>query len=409
MANTFKYLVLSLVRNKGMMVWTLAFPLILSTCFAFMFAGLDGQGQTQPVRTLVVEDAAYHDDAAFQAFIKGVAGQGEDNVNAADNALLAPTFVPTMDEARRQMDQSVLDGDDDPYVGIVAVDAQGQPQVTLCASNSVMNAQMGPIYQLILVTVMDTYSSRRQLVDDLAQTDPAAFAKPAVIEAVAAVPAATEKVSLTQNTPKESVRYYFALLGFAAVMGAQTSLIAVTWLLPRTSALGARRSVGGTSRLRSLAGTLAACWVVSFLCLVVAYVYIRLVAGVDFAGRDLGCLVALAVSSLMATALGAVIAVLPKVDTKAKSGILTSVVCLASLFAGLYGQPTMELADTVAAACPASQWINPAVQVSQALFSLMYYDTLGPFVGHLAALLVMGAVFFACSAAALRRQRYASL
>lgn len=402
MANTFKYLVLALVRDKDMMVWSLAFPIILSTCFIFMFAGLDSIGQTEPVRTVVVQDAAYDGDEAFQAFIEGISGGAD-----GEEPLLAVDFAPSREEAASRMEASAQD--EHPIEGVLLVSTEGLPQVLLNTASSDDDPQMGSVYQSILVTAADSYASRRKLVADLMEDDPRALANQAVADALSAVEPLTQKVSVTQNAPKESVRYYFALLGFAAVMGAQGSLTAVLWLLPRTSALGARRSVGGTSRLRSLLGTLAACWAVSFLCLVVAYLFMRFVAGVDFAGRDLLCLAALAASSLMATALGAAIAVLPRLNSGAKAGLLTAFVCIAALFAGLYGQPTMELADTVAAACPASQWVNPAVQVSQAMFSLMYYDTLAPFFTHIAVLLVMAAVLLVCSAAALRRQRYASL
>lgn len=402
MANTFKYLVLALVRDKEMMIWSLAFPIILSTCFIFMFAGLDNIGQTEPVRTVVVQDAAYDGDEAFQSFIEGISGSAE-----GEQPLLAVDFAPTREEATARMAASAQE--EHPIEGVLLVSDKGMPEILLSNAASSDDPQMGNVYQSILVTAADSYASRRKLVTDLMEDDPRALANQAVADALSAVEPLTQKVSVTQNAPKESVRYYFALLGFAAVMGAQGSLIAVLWLLPRTSALGARRSVGGTSRLRSLLGTLAACWIVSFACLVVAYLFMRFVAGVDFAGRDLLCLAALAVSSLMATALGAAIAVLPRLNSNAKAGVLTAFVCIASLFAGLYGQPTMELADIVATACPASQWVNPAVQVSQAMFSLMYYDTLAPFLTHIAVLLVMAAVLLACSAAALRRQRYASL
>lgn len=405
MLNTFKYLALALVRNKGMMVWTLFFPLILMTCFLFMFAGLDNEGQIEPIPVIVVEDEAYQGDEGFQAFIESISTA--DASRGDEEPLLDVAFAATHDDALAILADDAPDAPD--YAGIVELGENGRPEVVLARLGADATGQMRETYQSILLTMMDTYASRHELIAELAENNPAALTRPVVLEALGSSGSFTRKVTLTQSAPKESVRYYFALLGFAAVMGAQTSLIAVLWLLPRTSALGARRAVGGVSRVRSLAGTLAACWFVSFLCLVVAYLYLRFVVGVDFAGRDLECLGALAAASVMATSLGSAIAVLPKINDTAKGGLLTALVCIASLFAGLYGQPTMRLADTVAAACPASQWVNPAVQVSQSLFSLLYYDTLAPYFAHIVALLIMAAVFFACSSTALRRQRYASL
>ena len=58
-----------------------------------------------------------------------------------------------------------------------------------------------------------------------------------------------------------------------------------------------------------------------------------------------------------------------------KGGLLRAIVCFASLFAGLYGSPVMKLADAMNATVPALQFVNPAVQISQAFYSIMYYDT----------------------------------
>ena len=46
MFNVFKGALLALVREKSVFIWSLAFPLILSTMFVFMFANLDEAGQS---------------------------------------------------------------------------------------------------------------------------------------------------------------------------------------------------------------------------------------------------------------------------------------------------------------------------------------------------------------------------
>ena len=48
MFNVFKGALLALVREKSVFIWSLAFPLILSTMFVFMFANLDEAGSSSP-------------------------------------------------------------------------------------------------------------------------------------------------------------------------------------------------------------------------------------------------------------------------------------------------------------------------------------------------------------------------
>ena len=53
MFNVFKGALLALVREKSVFIWSLAFPLILSTMFVFMFANLDEAGQFEPILSLI--------------------------------------------------------------------------------------------------------------------------------------------------------------------------------------------------------------------------------------------------------------------------------------------------------------------------------------------------------------------
>ena len=88
---------------------------------------------------------------------------------------------------------------------------------------------------------------------------------------------------------------------------------------------------------------------------------------------------------------------------------MTALVCLLSLFAGLYGEPCMELADLIAREAPLLAAVNPATVVTDLFYSLYYYDALGPYLVKAATLLAMAAVLIVASLAFVRRQRYASI
>ena len=206
------------------------------------------------------------------------------------------------------------------------------------------------------------------------------------------------------------VRFYYALLGMASIFAAQLAEQSVWRLQPTASAEGARRAVSGTSRMRLLIPTIAGCWVVSTAFLAIAFGYICLTAHIDFAGREPLCLIGIAVASLLSCGLGALVGSLPgRMGSDSRRGLLTAVTCLLSLFAGLYGQPTMELADSVAKAFPAATWINPVCLVRDLFYSVYYYDALAPFALRIAAGTAMAAVFLAISAAFMRRYTHEHL
>jgi len=111
----------------------------------------------------------------------------------------------------------------------------------------------------------------------------------------------------------------------------------------------------------------------------------------------------------MSTSIGAFIGAIPKIGEGIKAGMLTGLSCFFALFAGLYGVPSMELADNMAQSAPLFQQVNPAKQVADLFYSLYFYDGYERFFEVIVALLAIAAVLFVCAAVLMRRQRYASL
>lgn len=401
---TFRAVFVSLMRNPGLLVWAVGLPLVLSVMFIFMFDSLERNDALGKISVVVVRDDAgeaavgdvsSEEEAAFLQFIEAVSGDD------GDEGLLSVTYAATEGEAQRLVTDS--QGEDDPFVGYL-VFQEGEPRAFLYPSaQTVADQAKGSI----VVLMLDQYVSRANLIRGIVETDPAQLANGRLIEALSSPFEATERISVTENPLSEKVRYYFALLGLAALNCASMGMVAVSGLRGCSGPLGARRTVGGVSHGRALAGTLLASWAASFVCLLVVFLFMSLT--VDFGDRVAGCVAVLLVASLAAVSLGCAVAVIPKLPESARSGIITTVACMSALFTGLYGQPTMELADQVARAFPASTLVNPAAQISEAFYGLLYYDSFMPALGHLGILLVMTAILFALSARALRRQRYASL
>lgn len=393
MFNVFKGALMVLTRKRELFIWSLAFPILLSTMFMLMFANLDDATAFDPVATAVVADAHYDEATAFSSVIDELGEEGDDQL------LDIRTFA-TVDEARNALTAGEV-------IGIVSVEADGTPKLAVSPNSGGLGVEQ--IGRTILDTVMNTYVRNADLLASLAADNPLALADPDLVEEALTHGNATVQVSLTHSTPVQSVRYYYALLGMAALFCGQVGMLAICETQPNLTPLGARRAIGATSRGKTLVATLAASWAISFACLLVAFLFIRFVVGVDFAGREGMCVVAIAVAALFATSLGTLLGSLPKVGFGVKTGLLTGLTCLLSLFAGLYGEPCMDLADQIAREAPVLAAVNPAKVVTDAFYSLYYYDSLVPFAEKAGILLIMTVVLFAVSALFVRRRRYASL
>lgn len=400
MGTSFLVSVKSLVRTPSVIVWVLAFPLIMSAIFLFMFSGMRTDGVVDPVPVALVAPADEKDDASAGSFTQvaeALAEPGEDQ-------LLDLRRVGTADEAEVLLASGEIDG----YFEIAS---DGAPALTVGSAYTLASADgASAVNRTILETVASSYVQSRALLEEVARHDPAVLADPAAVTDALGIQVAVERVRITHARPEEIVRYYYALLGMSTLMASQAGMLAVAYAQPGVSALGARRAVSGTSRLRQLAGCALGAWAVSTVALTLAFAFLRLVAGVDFGGREGLALVAVAVCALLATALGACVGALPlSAGISARSGILTALTCVLSLFAGLYGTAAMELADNLAHTLPWTSWVNPTKLVCDTFYALYYYTSLAPFAARLAACVAGALALLAVAGAIFRRQSYEHL
>ena len=363
--------------------------------FMFMFANLSSDGTVDPVPVAVVVDEAW-DASTFKDVATSLAKEGDDQlleIHECDDAA----------DANRALKAGEV-------AGIYTVDAAGTPKLTLLSSYDSSRASTVLTDRSILETVASSYTQNAELMSQVAQDNPAALADPEAVARALSLEGGIHCVSLTRATPDGTVIYYYALFGLVAMMSAEFAALSVVDLQPNLSGLGARRCVGGLSKTASLAGIFVGSWLVSFASMTIAIGYVRLVVGVDFGGREGLCLVGGAVSALAATGLGLFVGTFPVKGGKAsKSGILTGFATTCALFAGLYGEPAMALADDVARACPAECWLNPVKLICDMFNRLYFFEDLGPFAVRAGALVLMALLFVAAATLIFGRSRYEHL
>ena len=255
----------ALVREKSLFIWSLAFPILMATIFMFMSANLDGAMEFDPVPTGVVADEAW-DTSPFSAVAEALGERGDDQLldvrRFADGEAAASALV------------------DGEVMGVFSVDEDGEPVLSLAPGLQIgQTTDMDAIDRSILESVVGTYVRDADLMTSVARENPGAFADPGRLEAMFSSVDATEEVSLTHAAPKESVRFYYALFAMAALFGAQIAVVAVCWTQPNLSPLGARRALGAIGRTRTLLATLLACWLLSFCCLLIAFLLGQLGCG----------------------------------------------------------------------------------------------------------------------------------
>lgn len=378
MGAVFVYQLKRFVRDRALVVWPFVFPLILTVIFMQMFAGVSSAAKPAPVPLGVVEDEAYAAAPGLDALV-GRLSDPDSESHYAD-----VTAYGTADEA----EAAARAGD---TIGYLAVEG-GRPSLHVTVDGN------QKITSVVLRRALDNYeqtiAQQREIL--------ASGAPPEALAGLGDHQRLTTEVQVTPEGSDMITRYYFSLLAFTAGIGMLLSSEAVKSVMATSGPLGARRTLAGIPRWRVLAGALGASWLCIALCMTSALVFMVTVADISFGPHAHLTLVVILASSLTSCAAGAVIGT----SRRLKVGMIPGVVALLSLFTGLYGTGSQQLADAIETHVPFLSWINPLWQSTHGFYSLFYYDSLAPFVRSCAALTTMSALFFVVAAVRMRRMSY---
>ena len=190
MGSSFVVTLKSLVRAPSVIIWVLAFPIIMSTIFLFMFSGMRTDGVADPISVALVEAADEKDGAAealdFAEVLEALAADGDDQ-------LLDLRLVETSAEAANLLAAGEVEG-------YYEVSADGAPDLTV--------ADAGSVGAAVLEAVASSYVQSGALMAEVAERDPATLNDPAAVASALELSAGVERAQVTHATPDEIVRYY---------------------------------------------------------------------------------------------------------------------------------------------------------------------------------------------------------
>ena len=145
---------------------------------------------------------------------------------------------------------------------------------------------------------------------------------------------------------------------------------------------------------------------IQFACLLVLLAYITLVLGINFGPQTGLVILTCLVGSILGVSFGAMISAASKLKEQAKSAILITVSMVCVFLSGLM---VGGINYVIAERAPVIAWINPAARITDAFYSLYFYDTYERFILNIVIVLGMSVIMFFITALSLRRQRYESI
>lgn len=371
-SHIFKYEFKSCLRQKAILFWLIAFPIILGCFFKMAFSGI------------------YEKDVVFNAIPVAVTNIEEndilkqvlEHISDSDEALFKVTYTD-IDKAEEMLKSEDIKG-------------------IIKASDLSLEFGSTGIQQTIVKAFIQQYKTQEKIITDTAKNAPQKLDK--VIASISEKISPNEDIPLHGN-PDITIQFFYNLLAMTALFGSMSGLFVAQENQGDLSALGARRCCSPVNKLTSITATLLAFHVVEMICMVISVTFLRFVLKVDFGSKLPLVYLAAVLGGIMGISMGFFVG-----SFRIKEGLKMSVVMAVSMtccfFSGLMSN-TMK--GTVAEHCPIFNEINPAAIISDSFYCLNLYEDYRRFTVKIISMAIYTVLFTLSGYVLTRRRKYASL
>ncbi len=387
-----KYTIKTLFKNKVLIFWTFAFPIILGIFFNMAFSNIEKDEMLQIFDIAVVDNEEFKTQEIYKEALKELSSDNN------EDKLFNIKYV-TENEANELLDNSDIKG----YV----VFKDNKPQVVVKENGT---------YQTLLKFVITEISQNKIIVEDLsresiekeiAKENYTFDAEKIVKDILRKIE--NEEVNL-KNISNANLSYmqieYYTLIAMACMYGGMLGLTAINNCLANMSNKGKRISVSPNKKSIIVLSSAIGSYIVSLVGIALLMVFLKLVINANF-GDNMPLIILLsAVGDLAGISLGILIASVFKVSEGAKTGITIAITMFLSVLSGMMGVTLKYVIDKN---IPIINLINPNNLITDGFYSLYYYNTLDRYCRDIRYLLIFVAICLIISFISLRREKYDSI
>ncbi len=384
--HVFKYSLKTLFKNKMLIFWTFAFPIILGTFFNLAFSNIEKSEEFKVIKIAVINNDSFNNNLVFKNSIKELSKKEN------KNRLFSTRYV-TQEKCEKLLKDKKITG----YIEIV----NDTPNIVVNNSG---------LEETILKYAVEEINEASDIINN---TINAEISKGVVdynkIYSKVQKLVSADNVKLNNKSNKNlgyTMIEFYTLIAMTCLYGGIISMTSVNQNLANMSSKGKRISVAPVSKIRTILASLLASYIVQVLGILLLFIYTLLVLNVDYGNDLMKVLILSLVGSFAGLSLGVFVASVFKKNEGTKSGIVIAVSMLCSFFSGMMGITMKYVIDKN---IPILNKINPVSMITDGLYSLYYYDTLNRYIFNIISLLVFSFILIALSINSLRRQKYDSI
>lgn len=390
--HNFKYAFKTLFKNRMLIFWTFAFPIILGTLFNMAFSNIENSEKLDIINIAIINNDDFENNEAFKTSFEEL---GDEN----NEDRLFNTQYTTEEKAKELLDNGEIVG----YMKL----KEDKPILTFATSG---------INETIFKYVTEEIEQTIDIIKNLSETETQKQITSGnyninyeeiynkVIEL-----AKEDKVKL-KNISNSNLSYtmieFYTLIAMTCLYGGMLSMVSINQTLANMSNKGKRIAVSPTKKGTIILSSLLASYIAQLIGLAILFVYTLFVLKVDY-GDNTSLIILLAmIGSFAGLTLGTFVGTLFKTNENAKTGILIALTMFWCYLSGMMGITMKYVVDKNV---PIINKINPASMITDGLYSLYYYDTFDRYWFNIISLLIFAFVLMLISFFSLRRQKYDSI
>ena len=390
--HNFKYAFKTLFKNRMLIFWTFAFPIILGTLFNMAFSNIENSEKLDIINIAIINNDDFENNKAFKTSFEELSDENNED-------RLFNTQYTTEEKAKELLDNGEIVG----YMKL----KEDKPILTFATSG---------INETIFKYVTEEIEQTSDIIKNLSETETQKQITSGnyninyeeiynkVIEL-----AKEDKVKL-KNISNSNLSYtmieFYTLIAMTCLYGGMLSMVSINQTLANMSNKGKRIAVSPTKKGTIILSSLLASYIAQLIGLAILFVYTLFVLKVDY-GDNTSLIILLAmIGSFAGLTLGTFVGTLFKTNENAKTGILIALTMFWCYLSGMMGITMKYVVDKNV---PIINKINPASMITDGLYSLYYYDTFDRYWFNIISLLIFAFVLMLISFFSLRRQKYDSI
>ena len=385
-----KYTIKTLFKNKVLIFWTFAFPIILGLFFNMAFSNIEKDEKLQVFDIAVVNNNAFQKEKIYQDALKKLE-HGKDK-------LFNIKYV-SQKKANKLLNNSDIKG----YI----IFKNDKPEVVIKENGTYQTIIKFVITEINQNKIMIENLSKKEVENEIANGNVSIDQEKIVDNILNKIK--SEKVEF-KNISNSNLSYmqieYYTLIAMACMYGGMLGLTAINNSLANMSSKGKRISVSPNKKSVIVLSSAIGSYIVSLVGLVLLLVFMKLILKVDFGNNAFLVILLSLVGNLAGISLGVLIASIFRVSEGAKTGITIAITMFLSVLSGMMGVTLKYVIDKN---IPVVNLINPNNLITDGFYSLYYYDTLSRYFRDISYLLIFIIICLTISFISLRREKYDSI